>query len=59
MEKKDKDCMLGTTEFTMLTLTPFVAAVMFIAWPLTVFIFCTVMIIGSCASLIRKFKTDK
>ncbi|HAW51072.1 MAG TPA: hypothetical protein DCX54_01905 [Flavobacteriales bacterium] len=55
-EKENDDCMLNTSEFTLLTLTPFVAAVMFIAWPVTVFVFCTVMIIGSCATLLRRWK---
>ena len=53
---EDKDCMLNTREFTLLTLTPFVAAIMLIAWPITAFVFCTVMITGACTSLVRKWK---
>jgi len=55
-EKEEKDCMLNTSEFTLLTLTPFVAAIMLIAWPLTCFVFCVVMITGATASLVRRMK---
>ncbi len=55
-DKEYNDSMLNSSEFTLLTLTPFVAAIMLIAWPITAFVFCTVMITGACASLIRKMK---
>ena len=47
MEDKKRDTLLSIPEFVMLILTPFVAAALFIAWPITLAIGSIVLIVGS------------
>ena len=54
MENKERDMILTIPEFVLLILTPFVAAALFIAWPLTLAIGSIVLIVGSIKHFMRR-----
>ena len=56
MENKERDMMLSIPEFVMLIVTPFVAALLFIAWPITLAVGSIVLIVGSVKYLMRHRK---